>query len=498
MEVKSESSQFDMSKICRACLAEKEVMQSVFMPDESIGQTLPLAEMIMNFTNVQIQTGDGLPSLICLDCIHQVTRSLSFKQLCEESDTNLRQIIERSPVLKEELKQEEIEVSDYSVVVESGTMDDSSNTSDPLDPANEILIAQIQLQKTIKIINSKLKENVLTKSDEVMLNETKKLANQCDVCKKQFINLHSFKKHLKTHIEDCPFKCKVCPRSFTKKYYCNNHMTTHIPNEQKPHECDVCKKRFPYQSLLNKHMLKHSTEKPFVCKICNKGCYAENSLSKHMKIHEKKEGDPDLLKHICVYCKSEFPDAVTLDVHIKQHTGDKPFLCTVCGKSFEERYKLDLHLRSHTGEKPFTCEICQNKYVSKANLNVHMRSHTNERPFACEFCGKAFRHSSVLTRHKRLHGTETPIECNICVKRFTSVMQLKYHMRNHTGERPYVCNVCGRGFTVNTILVRHLRTHTGEKPYVCAICGKAFAQSSTLSTHMKVHAPSPKYNNQDQ
>lgn len=169
------------------------------------------------------------------------------------------------------------------------------------------------------------------------------------MCKKEFINLKSFLKHLQTHIEDRPYKCKLCPRAFTEENYLNNHMRTHIPDEQKPHECDICKKRFIHTTLLNKHMLKHSGDKPFVCKICNKGCYAENSLLKHMKIHEKREGDPALLKHMCDYCKTEFPDAHTLAAHIKQHTGDRPFLCNTCGKTFPQRFNLELHLRTHTG-----------------------------------------------------------------------------------------------------------------------------------------------------
>lgn len=50
-----EKIEFDVSKVCRACLTEKEEMRSVFMADESIGQQMHLAEMIMGFTNVQVE-----------------------------------------------------------------------------------------------------------------------------------------------------------------------------------------------------------------------------------------------------------------------------------------------------------------------------------------------------------------------------------------------------------------------------------------------------------
>ncbi|KAJ8956839.1 hypothetical protein NQ318_014253 [Aromia moschata] len=518
MEVKVDSNVFDISKICRACLTEKGEMRSVFMQDESTGQAMILAEMLMGFSSVQIENGDGLPSLICLQCVHQISRCYSFKQLCEQSDLNLRQYLGK-PTITKQCKEEDIHHNNdftATLLLDNFGLDSSSGDSDeddykeefsllqsiPENPNDEKIIAQKQLLKSAKAQKSKMsKRKILAKGGKAAVLAAKKMkrnVNQCNVCKKQFINLKSFRKHLKTHIEDRPYKCKLCPRGFTEENYLNNHMRTHVPEEQKPHECKVCKKRFIHVTLLNKHMLKHSGEKPFVCKICNKGCYAENSLLKHMKIHEKKEGDPALLKHICDYCKTEFPDAQSLSIHIKQHTGDRPFLCNICGKCFPQRFNLELHLRTHTGERPFQCEVCKNGYVSKASLKIHMRTHTNERPFVCDFCGKAFRQSGDLTSHKRLHGTEKPIECSVCQKRFTTVMKLKYHMRNHTGERPYVCTVCGRGFTVNTILLRHMRVHSGERPYVCVTCGKAFSQSSTLNTHMKVHAPSPKYNSQGQ
>lgn len=175
-------------------------------------------------------------------------------------------------------------------------------------------------------------------------------------------------------------------------------MRTHIPEDQKPHECKLCKKRFINLNLLNKHMLKHSGEKPFVCKVCNKGCYAENSLLKHMKIHEKKEGDPALLKHICDYCKTEFPDALTLSAHIKRHTGDRPFVCNTCGKCFPQRFNLELHLRTHTGMLLFIF-VCQSSFeplyaqtclVSEYYINNHfkVKDHSNAKCVKTDMCRK--------------------------------------------------------------------------------------------------------------
>lgn len=52
--VKSDPNHFDVQKICRTCLREKGEMRSVFVADESTGQAVIVAEMIMGFTSVQV------------------------------------------------------------------------------------------------------------------------------------------------------------------------------------------------------------------------------------------------------------------------------------------------------------------------------------------------------------------------------------------------------------------------------------------------------------
>ncbi|XP_030765394.1 zinc finger protein 2 homolog [Sitophilus oryzae] len=509
-EIKTDTvAQIDLGKLCRTCLGENGEMRSVFMMEEATGQTMSMADMLMRFANVEVDKEDGLPQLICLQCILQLSRGFSFKQLCEQSDCNLRQYLGKPPIKLTE-KKEDPEQSNFnnSFLIDSfndsrDSYNDSSTSSDSEDFKEEITIV------SHPVIENETEEKVIAHKQLLQISRTQngndkkkkcttelkgsKKPHVCNVCKKTHLSLKAFRKHLRTHVEDRPYKCKQCSKSFTEENYLNNHMRSHIPDSEKPHECEYCKKRYTHPTLLNNHMLRHTGERPYVCEICNKGCYAENSLLKHMKIHMKKKGDPGLLKHICDYCRTEYPSAEALSVHIKQHSGDRPYLCNICGKTFPQRFNLELHSRTHTGERPFECEICKNGYVSKASLKIHMRTHTNERPFVCDFCGKAFRQSGDLTSHKRLHGTDKPIECNVCLKRFTTVMKLKYHMRNHTGERPYVCTVCNRGFTVNTILLRHMRVHSGERPYVCVTCGKAFSQSSTLHTHMKVHQNADKF-----
>ena len=42
---------------------------------------------------------------------------------------------------------------------------------------------------------------------------------------------------------------------------------------------------------------------------------------------------------------------------------NKIFYCNQCPKSFKKGSILKIHLRSHTGERPYRCEICSKPFI---------------------------------------------------------------------------------------------------------------------------------------
>ena len=170
------------------------------------------------------------------------------------------------------------------------------------------------------------------------------------------------------------------------------------------------------------------------------------------------------------------------------HKFERP-ACVQCGKSFITRRTLNVHMRIHTGVKPYNCTWCNVAFRHMSSLQAHELTHSAEKPHKCTQCNAAFRHVASMIHHMKTHTGEKPHECTywqVCSASFISAQQLGNHIRaHHTGERLFKCDKCESAFKQSGNLQIHQRIHTGEKPYKCHMCDYACAQKNNLTRHLK-------------
>ena len=52
-----------------------------------------------------------------------------------------------------------------------------------------------------------------------------------------------------------------------------------------------------------------------------------------------------------------------------------------CLKRFRSQNDLDVHLRRHRGEKPYVCSICAGTFSMRSDFKEHMKSHSGKKTF---------------------------------------------------------------------------------------------------------------------
>ena len=182
---------------------------------------------------------------------------------------------------------------------------------------------------------------------------------------------------------------------------------------------------------------------------------------------------------------------------IDSETKKKMYKCPyLCGKIFKERGNLRVHIRRHTGVKPYNCNYpnCNKSFISKSKLNLHIETnHSNVKEYICPYynCNKKYFNLERYKVHLRIHTGEKPYKCNFpnCNKCFNEKGNLKTHYRIHTGEKPFVCNYpnCNASFKAKGHLNSHIKTHFKIKNFKCKVCNSCFSRASTLKKHYNIH-----------
>ena len=233
----------------------------------------------------------------------------------------------------------------------------------------------------------------------------------------------------------------------------------------------------------------------FQCEQCGANFPSGRQLSQHMRRScgalLTGSSSPSVValgssKYTCDTCGVSLANRTSLELHLRSHTGYRPFACDKCDKTFTSAGYLRQHSVFHNAAKEFECEVCGKRYQNANSLHQHRKdSHSSPPKVACPDCGKIFAAVRYLTEHQtRKHSASfRRPACPVCGKTFAGRTELATHQTMHTGERPFGCNFCGKRFRLKSVLCMHIRSHAGERSAVCDTCGKRFLQASDLNKH---------------
>uniref|UniRef100_F6VRW9 C2H2-type domain-containing protein n=1 Tax=Ciona intestinalis TaxID=7719 RepID=F6VRW9_CIOIN len=218
--------------------------------------------------------------------------------------------------------------------------------------------------------------------------------------------------------------------------------------------------------------------------------------------------------------------------------------CRFCQKVFGSESALQIHLRSHTGERPFKCNICANRFSTKGNLKVHFSRHQEKYPHIemnanpiPEYLDNVPTSSGIpygmsiipdftevpdpdtalpvpvpdkhippplihnsrilhqsssppsfaLPRHmsegSRPTYDEEPSKRQNAPSETSKLQQLVDQIDKGKELEKNECHICHRVLSCQSALKLHYRTHTGERPYKCDLCSRAFTTRGNLRTH---------------
>ncbi|CAG9574921.1 unnamed protein product [Danaus chrysippus] len=359
---------------------------------------------------------------------------------------------------------------------------------------------------------------------------------QCAICKIQFSDFISLKKHTAEHYQN--YVCDTCGEGFITEVALRAH--TKIPHDNK-YTCSRCVATFSTLEERSVHIKTQHTNLPYMCTYCkDKPRFATWELRKrHLyEIHNYKSGAE---MYECTTCHMMFKTRSQKYHHnVKVHRTKKEIdFGFSCGRSRETENVTDINIlqQSHldtdndikVGEKRKYQKSArsQARFMTKKNASSILECWSGipfrwkKNRFKCAYCEENFNECSDLRAHVRLCSIQNSVGsifskfkemtlinmdvseavCRICSEPFRELDGMREHVIRHGYEldishpdgvipfcltkESWSCVLCRETFNNFLKLYEHMNTH--YQYHICSICGKGYMTGPRLRKHLELH-----------
>ncbi|MBN3272192.1 FOG1 protein, partial [Polyodon spathula] len=172
----------------------------------------------------------------------------------------------------------------------------------------------------------------------------------------------------------------------------------------------------------------------------------------------------NLQAHLMYYCASRQKQDSSPPPEKPKDSYPNERICPFphCSKSCPSTSSLEIHMRTHSGERPFVCLICLSAFTTKANCERHLKVHTDTLNGICHGCGFVSTTRDILYSHL-----------------------VTNHMLCQPGSKSEVYTP-GPGFPVLP-LTAGLNPVDPASSVKCSLCGFLADSPASLQQHAQVH-----------